>query len=90
MFFVNLAPISDPDSGGADHRPDLEVKEVAGQPLFDLVKTFLREKQVLLLLDNFEQALFRELGDRQDRAFPSLAGGDHVLDRKAGGVHARS
>jgi len=35
----------------------LEVKEGAGQPLFDLVTTFLRDKQVLLLLDNFEQVV---------------------------------
>ncbi len=57
MFFVNLAPISDPALVVPTIAQTLEVKEVAGQALLDLVKTFLREKQVLLLLDNFEQVV---------------------------------
>src|SRR5205823_1233989 len=33
------------------------VKETAEQPLLDLLKAFLREKHLLLLLDNFEQVI---------------------------------
>ncbi len=72
VFFVNLAPISDPELVVPTIAQTLEVKEGAGQPLFDLVTTFLRDKQVLLLLDNFEQALFRELGDTQGTALSLL------------------
>ena len=35
----------------------LGLKEASGQSLFDLVSTWLREKQLLLLLDNFEQVV---------------------------------
>ena len=72
VFFVDLAPISDPELVVPTIAQTLEVKEGAGQPLFDLVTTFLRDKQVLLLLDNFEQALFRELADTQGTALSLL------------------
>ncbi len=55
VFFVNLAPISDPSLVVPTIAQTLDVREAAGQPLLDLVSAFLREKQVLLLLDNFEQ-----------------------------------
>ena len=57
VFFVNLAPISDPALVVPTIAQTLEVKEVADQALLDLVKALLREKQVLLLLDNFEQVV---------------------------------
>ena len=57
VFFVNLAPISDPALVVATIAQTLDVKEVAEHPLLDLVIAFLREKQVLLLLDNFEQVV---------------------------------
>src|SRR6266446_3145531 len=55
VFFVNLAPISDPALVVPTIAQTLSVKEVADQELLDLLRAFLREKQVLLLLDNFEQ-----------------------------------
>jgi len=57
VFFVDLAPISDPALVMPTIAQTLDVKEVAGHPLLDLVIAFLREKQVLLLLDNFEQVV---------------------------------
>src|SRR5713101_507389 len=57
VYFVNLAPISDPALVVPTIAQTLDVKEVAGHPLLDLVIAFLREKQVLLLLDNFEQVV---------------------------------
>src|SRR6266446_5113999 len=57
VFFVNLAPISDPALMVPTIAQTLEVKGVAHQALLDLVNAFLREKQVLLLLDNFEQVV---------------------------------
>jgi predicted ATPase/DNA-binding CsgD family transcriptional regulator len=57
VYFVNLAPISDPALVVSTIAQALAVKEIAGQSLLDLVKAFLREKHLLLLLDNFEQVI---------------------------------
>ena len=57
VYFVNLAPISDPALVVPTIAQTLSVKEVADHPLLDLLIAFLREKQVLLLLDNFEQVV---------------------------------
>jgi predicted ATPase len=56
-FFVDLAPISDPALVVPTIAQVLGVIEAAGQPLLDLLSTSLREKEVLLLLDNFEQVV---------------------------------
>ena len=55
VFFVNLAPLSDPELVIPTIAQTLGLKEAVGQPLLDLVSAWLREKELLLLLDNFEQ-----------------------------------
>ena len=57
VHFVNLAPISDPTFVVPTIAQTLAVKEVTDQPLLDLLKAFLHEKHLLLLLDNFEQVV---------------------------------
>jgi predicted ATPase/DNA-binding CsgD family transcriptional regulator len=57
VFFVNLAPISDPTFVVPTIAQTLELKETGEQPLLDLLQASLRDKQLLLLLDNFEQVL---------------------------------
>ena len=57
VHFVNLAPISDPTFVVPTIAQTLAVKEIADQPLLDLLKAFLHEKHLLLLLDNFEQVV---------------------------------
>jgi class 3 adenylate cyclase len=57
VFFVNLASISDPEFVMPTIAQTLEVKEIADQTLLDLLKAYLRERQLLLLLDNFEQVI---------------------------------
>jgi len=57
VVFVNLAPLSDPELVVPTIAQTLGLKEAAGQPLLDLVSTALREKELLLLLDNFEQVV---------------------------------
>jgi hypothetical protein len=58
VFFVNLAPISDPALVVPTVAQTLEVKETEAQPqLVDHLKMFLRDKHLLLLLDNFEQVI---------------------------------
>jgi predicted ATPase len=53
--FVPLVPISDPALVITTIAQALDVQDRASQTLQDSLKGFLREKRLLLLLDNFEQ-----------------------------------
>ena len=55
VYFVNLAPLNDPARVVPLIAQTLDIKEVAGQSLLDLLKGVLYWKHLLLLLDNFEQ-----------------------------------
>jgi predicted ATPase/DNA-binding CsgD family transcriptional regulator len=57
VYFVSLAPISEPDLVTAAIAQTLVVREAAGRPLPESLHDYLREKQLLLVLDNFEQVL---------------------------------
>jgi predicted ATPase/DNA-binding SARP family transcriptional activator len=56
-YFVDLAPIRDPELVLPTIAQALGVREAEGRPLRESLKDYLREKQLLLLLDNFEQVL---------------------------------
>jgi predicted ATPase/RsiW-degrading membrane proteinase PrsW (M82 family) len=56
-FFVPLAQINDPERVGLAIAQVLEIKQVADQPLADRLVDYLRDKQLLLILDNFEQVM---------------------------------
>jgi predicted ATPase/class 3 adenylate cyclase len=56
-YFVNLAPISDPALVASTIAQTLGVKETSGRPLIEDLKAYLREKRLLLLVDNFEQVV---------------------------------
>jgi len=57
LYFVDLAPISDPDRVMAAIAQALDVRETAGRALDQAIHTYLRAKRVLMVLDNFEQIL---------------------------------
>jgi serine/threonine protein kinase len=57
IYFVQLASISNPDLVIPTIAEVLEVREIGKRPIFEQVKTYLQEKGVLLLLDNFEQVV---------------------------------
>jgi predicted ATPase/DNA-binding CsgD family transcriptional regulator len=57
VFFVDLAPLSNPSLVISTIAQILGIQEAAGQPLLERLKEGLRQKQLLLLLDNFEQVL---------------------------------
>ena len=57
VFFVNLAPISDPRLVVLAIAATLGLQETGGQPLPEYLKAQLQQKQTLLLLDNFEQVV---------------------------------
>ena len=57
VYFVDLAPIRDTAFVVPTIAQTLDLKETGEQSLLDLLKAYLREKQLLLLLDNFEQVV---------------------------------
>jgi predicted ATPase len=57
VWFVDLAPLSDANLVIATIMQTLQLKEIGGQPALELLKTYLHDKQVLLILDNFEQVV---------------------------------
>ncbi len=57
VYFVSLAPISDSALVIPTIAQTFDLKETAARPLLDLLKASLRDKHLLLLLDNFEQIL---------------------------------
>jgi predicted ATPase/class 3 adenylate cyclase len=57
VFFVALAPISDPELVTSAIASPLGVVETGERPLKEGLETYLRDKELLLLLDNFEQVL---------------------------------
>src|SRR5215471_2683731 len=54
-FLVSLAPISDPALVIPTIAQVVDVKESGARPLLDLLTAFLKDKHLLLCLDNFEQ-----------------------------------
>jgi predicted ATPase/transcriptional regulator with XRE-family HTH domain len=57
VWFVNLAPIGDPALVIATIAQALGIKKNGVQLIAESLKAYLREKQLLLLLDNFEQVV---------------------------------
>jgi predicted ATPase/class 3 adenylate cyclase len=56
-FFVELAPITDPALVISAVAAAVGVREAVDRPLVDTVKESLRNKELLLVLDNFEHVL---------------------------------
>jgi predicted ATPase/class 3 adenylate cyclase len=57
VFFVALAPISDQRLVASAIAEPLGVRESADRTLTEALKDYLRDKEILLVLDNFEQVL---------------------------------
>jgi predicted ATPase/class 3 adenylate cyclase len=56
-FFVDLAAVTDPALVPAAVARALRVPEVAGRPVVDALADHLRDRRLLLVLDNFEQVV---------------------------------
>ena len=56
-MLVLLAPLADPELVVPTIAQVLGVRDIAGQPLIETLKTQLRSRRLLLLLDNFEHLL---------------------------------
>lgn len=57
VYFINLAPVRDAGLVVSTIAQTLGVRESGGQALIENLKQHLRDKQMLLLLDNFEQVV---------------------------------
>ncbi len=57
VFFVSLAPIFDPSLVASTIAQVVEAKEVADETPIETLKQYLRGREVLLVLDNFEHVL---------------------------------
>lgn len=54
VYFVNLAPLSDPRLVMSSIAQVLGIREVSGRSLLESLKDFLGRQRLLLILDNFE------------------------------------
>jgi predicted ATPase/class 3 adenylate cyclase len=57
VFFVSLAAVDSPTMLTAAVAHALDVRETSGRSLLDNLTDFLRERRILLLLDNFEHLI---------------------------------
>ena len=57
VFFVPLAPITDPALVVSTVARALGVQNVGGRPIVESLENFLKNRHTLLLLDNFEQII---------------------------------
>ena len=57
VFFVDLSPVADPALIASAIAQVLGLRETGADPALESVKRFLRSRQVLLVLDNFEHVL---------------------------------
>ena len=57
VYFVALAPISDPTAVIGLIAQTVGVKQTAGQTPLNQLKVVLQSKRLMLVLDNFEQVL---------------------------------
>jgi predicted ATPase/DNA-binding CsgD family transcriptional regulator len=57
VYIISLMETSDPELVVSTIAKTLGLQELGNQPILDLLKAFLKENQLLLLLDNFEQVI---------------------------------
>jgi len=57
VFFIDLAPVTDPSLVVPTIAQIFDLRESGARPLIESLKEFLRPRELLLLLDNFEQVL---------------------------------
>jgi predicted ATPase/class 3 adenylate cyclase len=57
VYFVPLAPVTDPSLVGSAIAQSLALQESGGRPIQERVAEYVHDKELLLVLDNFEQVL---------------------------------
>jgi predicted ATPase/class 3 adenylate cyclase len=59
VWIIELSPVTDPDLIGKEISTVLNLKEDPGTDIFDTLKEFLKDKNIILLFDNSEHLLAR-------------------------------
>ena len=57
VWYVDLAPLTDPDVVPVTAARALNLPDQPGQPTMDVVARFIRDRRMLILLDNCEHLL---------------------------------
>ncbi|MCA1624635.1 MAG: protein kinase [Acidobacteria bacterium] len=57
VFFVELAAITNVELVASTIAQALGVKEAGGKPVLEVLKDYLRHRQILIVVDNFEQVI---------------------------------
>ena len=57
VFFIELAGVAQPDLVAASIAQPLGIKDTGGLPVLELLKDHLKDREMLLVLDNFEQVV---------------------------------
>jgi predicted ATPase/DNA-binding XRE family transcriptional regulator len=57
VSFVSLGPLTVPDGMPAAIASSLEIRELRGLPILEVLTAYLRSREMLLVLDNFEHLL---------------------------------
>ncbi len=57
VYFVELSSVNNPDAVISTVAQSLGLKESGGKPLLEVLKNHLKEKRILLVIDNFEQVI---------------------------------
>ncbi|HMS39187.1 MAG TPA: protein kinase [Pyrinomonadaceae bacterium] len=55
VFFIKFAAVTNPELVASTIAQTLGLSEAGGKPIFEILKDFLCERQILLVIDNFEQ-----------------------------------
>lgn len=55
VFFVELAAVTDPELVASTIALSLDIKETGNKSILEILKNYLRDKNMLLVIDNFEQ-----------------------------------
>lgn len=57
VFFIELASITQPELVASSIGQPLGIKDEGGRPVLEILKEFLKDRRMLLVLDNFEQVV---------------------------------
>lgn len=57
VFFIKLAAVTNPELVASTIAQPLGLSEMGDKLIFEVLKDFLREKRILLVIDNFEQII---------------------------------
>ena len=89
VFYIPLESITKADLAVKTIAHELGIPHISTTPVGELLKDYLKEKQVLLVLDNFEQVLTAASFLGEPKALKGAARGSDVSFQRNGHKRAR-